>query len=84
MGMGGQPHTATALPPGKTRYQFYMREGGWVPGPVWTGAEALAHTGIRSPDRPARSEWLFRLGYPGPRGIQYKQISKFLSASCLR
>jgi hypothetical protein len=23
-------------------------------------------TGIRSPDRPARSEWLYRLSYPGP------------------
>jgi hypothetical protein len=24
-------------------------------------------TGIRSPDRPARSESLYRLSYPGPR-----------------
>ena len=41
--------------------------GGWVgPGPVWTGAENLAQTGIRSPDRPARSESLYRLSYPGP------------------
>ena len=32
-------------------------EAGWVPGPVWTGAENLAPpTGIRSPDRPARSQ----------------------------
>ena len=30
-------------------------EAGWAPGPVWTGAENLASTGIRSPDRPARS-----------------------------
>jgi hypothetical protein len=29
---------------------------GWAPGPVWTGVENLASTGIRSPDRPARSE----------------------------
>ena len=35
--------------------------------PVWTGAENLAHTGIRSPDRPARSELLYRLRYLGPR-----------------
>jgi len=26
-----------------------------APGPVWTVAENLAPTGIRSPDRPARS-----------------------------
>jgi len=30
-----------------------------VPGTVWTGTENLATTGIRSPDRPARSESLY-------------------------
>ena len=34
-----------------------------APGPVWTGAENLASTGIRSPDRPARSQSLYRLSY---------------------
>ena len=29
------------------------------------GAEKLAPTGIRSPDRQAHSEWLYRLNYPG-------------------
>ena len=33
-----------------------VQESGWAPGPVWTGKESLAPTGIRSPDRPARSE----------------------------
>ena len=42
-----------------------VQEAGWAPGPVWTGAENLAPTGIRSPDRPARSESLYRLSYPG-------------------
>jgi hypothetical protein len=37
---------------------------GWAPGPVWTGAESLAPTGIRSPDRPSRSQSLYRLSYP--------------------
>ena len=32
-----------------------VQEAGWAPGPVWTGAENLTPTGIRSPDRPARS-----------------------------
>jgi len=32
-----------------------VQEAGWTPGPVWTGAENLASTGIRSPYRPARS-----------------------------
>ena len=29
-----------------------VKEAGWAPGPVWTGAENLASTEIRSPDRP--------------------------------
>ena len=41
-----------------------VQEAGWAPGPVWTGAENLAATGIRSPDRPARSQSLYRLSYP--------------------
>ena len=40
-----------------------VQEAGWVPGPVWTGTEILAFTGIRSPDRPARSQSLYRLSY---------------------
>ena len=41
-----------------------VQEAGWVPGQVWTGAENLATIGIRSPDRPARSQSLYRLRYP--------------------
>ena len=40
-----------------------VQEAGWAPGLVWTGAENLAPTGIRSPDRPARSQSLYRLRY---------------------
>jgi hypothetical protein len=40
-----------------------VQEAEWAPGPVWTGAENLAPTGIRSPDRPARSESLYRLSH---------------------
>jgi len=36
-----------------------VQEAGWAPGPVWTGAENLAPTSIRSPDRPARSQSLY-------------------------
>ena len=43
-----------------------VQEAGWAPGAVWTDAENLAPTGIRSPDRPARSESLYRLSYTGP------------------
>jgi hypothetical protein len=44
-----------------------VQEAGWAPGPVWTGAEYLTLTGVRSPDRPARSQWLYRLSYPAHR-----------------
>jgi hypothetical protein len=62
MGSGciAQRHAPTALPTGKTRYPLYRRLGG-PPEPVWAGAENLASTGIRSPDRATRSEWLYRL-----------------------
>jgi hypothetical protein len=40
-----------------------VQEARWAPGPVWTGAENLAPTGIRSPDHPARSLSLYRLRY---------------------
>jgi len=43
-----------------------LQEAGWAPGPVWTGAENLAPTGIRFPDHPARRQSLYRLSYPGP------------------
>ena len=43
-----------------------VQEAGWAPEPVWMGSENLSPSGIRSPDRPARSESLYRLSYPGP------------------
>ena len=64
MGVWVQYHAPAALPPGKIRYPLYMRLGG-PQGRVWTDAENLASTGIRSPGRPARSESLYRLNYPG-------------------
>jgi hypothetical protein len=44
MGVGGQHHAPTALPPGKTWYPLYRRLGG--PGPVYTGVENLAPPGF--------------------------------------
>ena len=61
MGVGGQRHAR----PGKGTVTI-VQEAGWDPGPVWTGAEKLAPAGIRSPDRPARSESLYRPSYGGP------------------
>jgi hypothetical protein len=43
-----------------------VQEAGWATGPVWTGAENLASAGIRSPDRSARIDSLYRLSYRTP------------------
>ena len=54
---------ATPLP-------LYLREGEpvtisqedeWASGPVWTGAENFVSTRVRTPNRPARNETLYRL-----------------------
>jgi hypothetical protein len=51
-----------------------VQEAGWAPGPVWTGAENLAPTGIRFPDRPTCSQSLYRLSYPA-HGLQITTFS---------
>ena len=62
-------HAPVALPPpGKDPVPF-VQEAGWAPGPFWTGVENLAPKDIRSPERPASSEWLYRLNYPGPTTV---------------
>ena len=38
-----------------------VQDAGWAPGPVWTGAENLTSTWIRSPYRPAPSESQYTL-----------------------
>ena len=67
-GWGGQRHAPAALYPREDPVPI-VHEAGWAPGPVWTGAENLAPTGIRSPHRPARSQSLYRLCYPAPSWI---------------
>jgi len=47
---------------------------GWAPRPVWTIAENLAYTEIRSPDRPARSQSLYPATLPGPQTYVYLNI----------
>ena len=62
-GVRGQRHDPAALYPEKDPVPI-AQEAGWAPGPVRTGAENLALTWIRSADRPARSQSLYRLRYP--------------------
>jgi len=48
-GVGGERHIPPALPSGKRR-GTHLQEAGWAPGPVWTGAENFAPTGVRNPE----------------------------------
>jgi hypothetical protein len=56
------PRPDRSLPPCKDPVPI-AQEAGWAPGPIWTGAKNLAPTGIRSPDRPDRSQSVYRLSY---------------------
>jgi hypothetical protein len=57
--------TPRPLSPGERDLVPNVQEAGWDPGPFWTRAENLAPTGIRFPDRQARSELVYRLSYSG-------------------
>jgi len=72
MGVGGQRHTLAALPWRKTQYPLYRRLGGPQGWYGWV-QKISAPTGIRSLDRPARSE-LYRLSYPGPPNTEWGLI----------
>jgi hypothetical protein len=69
--------------PGKTRYPLCRRLGG----PQSRSGQVRKispRTGIRSLDRPAGSESLYRLSYPGPLHIQgrrWKQVYSAMLAS---
>ena len=67
MGVGCQRHASSVSP--RNDQALIVQETRSAPGPVWTEAENLALTGIRSPDRPAHNESLYRLSYPGRRVI---------------
>jgi len=62
-GLGVSVTPRPLFTPGKDPVPI-LQEAGWAPGPVWTSAENLAPTGIRSPGRPARIQSLCRLRYP--------------------
>jgi hypothetical protein len=70
-GVGGQRHAPDTLPPGETRTHCI---GGWVG--TTTGLDRCGksrpHRDLNL-DRPAHSESLYRLNYPGPRqAVQVK------------
>ena len=53
-----------------------LQEAGWAPGPVWTGGKSRPHRDA-IPDRPVRSQSLYRLSYP-----DHRQINKQCLNNC--
>ena len=76
-GEGSASRPGSTLPTGKDPVPI-VQEAGGASGPVWTGAENLASTGIRSPDRPARRLSLYR-----PTKIQVNFVILFRSRSAI-
>ena len=79
--MGGQSHARPLFPRERDPVPI-VQEAGWASGLVWTCAENVAPTGMRPSDRPARSESLYQLGYPGPheRSWFMLNVGSFLPA----
>ena len=69
MKVGGQRHAQEILPPptpqGKRTVTHFIGAV-WALGSFWTGEGNISRTGIRYPDRPARSESLYILSSLGP------------------
>jgi len=62
-GVGGKRHAPADLPAGKTRYPLYRRLSG-PQGRSGRVRKISPPTGIRSPDRPARSQSLYQGAIP--------------------
>jgi hypothetical protein len=71
MGMPGQYHTLVALSGGNSI--TFKQVAGWAPGPVWTGVENLARTGVRFLDSLVRSQSLHQQRHTGLPTVSYKK-----------
>ena len=67
--MSGQQHAPAALYRGKYPIPI-VQEARWAPGPVWTGGKSRPHRDS-IPDRPSRSQSLYRLSYPAHLRFMY-------------
>jgi len=77
MGGGGiSPTPRPPIPPGKDPVPT-VQEAGWTPGPVWTGGKSRPHRDS-IPDRPARSQSLYRLSYRAHPICIYKYRNLYL------
>ena len=55
-----------------------LQETGWAPRPVWTGGKSRPHRDS-VPDRPARSQSLYRLSYPAHSSSNVAHIITHIS-----
>ena len=60
----------SAARPGKDPVPI-LQEDGWAPGPVWTRGKSRPHRDS-IPDRPARSQSLYRLSYSAHNRYEYQ------------
>ena len=67
------------LPPGKT--VPILQEAGWAPVPVWKGGKSRPHR-HSIPDRPVRSQSLYRLSYPAHIARLYVMAFPMLNVEC--
>ena len=65
-GVGGQRHASAALPPGKTSYTIVYHFMDGPEGRSGRMRKISPPSGFDPPDRPARSESLYRLSYSSP------------------
>ena len=68
-GVGGQPHAPAASTSGENAVPI-VQAAGWAPGPVWTGVKCRPHR-HSIPNRPARSQSLYRPSYRAPTHLFY-------------
>jgi len=59
-----------------------LQEAGWAPGPIWMGGKSRPHRDS-IPDRPARSQPLYRLSYPAhprcPKGSRKLRLADYVT-----
>jgi len=73
-GVGGQPHAPAASTQEKDPVPI-VQEAGWAPGPVLAGGKSRPHRDS-IPDRPARSQSLYRPSYPAHKASNNRKKHK--------
>ena len=68
----------SAARPGRTLLPvLILQQAWWAPGPVWTGGKSRPYRDS-IPDRPTRSQSLYRLSHPAHKFVPNAQILQAL------